>query len=275
MAEEEAPAWQPSTHKDVAQRYQKTEWGKMLMNPLKQELQDRAVNVDANSRMKALQMHVKEHDTESGGSSAPRPSLAVTPAQNACVRQTLRSRGCETVEKLVHGLTKESECFPLHDGTIGPRPESPPQFAARQIAGKVGAGGMAASRAAESVLEAQRRRLEEMNASITRHRMRGQMDRTLKRLMVDMELAKDDRQSDFSHKTRVDHLDKMYDWYDNHQLKEVPRHRAAPPYIVFTKDECVSPGSLRVLRSTRLAKGGGEHSMANSSSTPALFSQTS
>jgi len=81
--------------------------------------------------------------------------------------------------------------------------------------------------------------------------------------MIDMELARDDRQKHYSHQTRCDHLDKMHMWYNNHTLKEHKKERKAPPYLSFSQEGPVSPGSLRVqfkqpspLLSTGLRKSG-------------------
>jgi len=103
------------------------------------------------------------------------------------------------------------------------------------------------------------------------------MDTSLRRLMMDMELARDDRLKEYADKSRCDHLDKIYDWYLTHGMKEARKERAAPPYVRFSFSGPVMPGSLRVAREcpaeAKLAagrSGQGGPGMGHSASLPSL-----
>mmetsp|Transcript_95428 Transcript_95428/g.269661 ORF Transcript_95428/g.269661 Transcript_95428/m.269661 type:complete len:262 (+) Transcript_95428:100-885(+) len=93
-----------------------------------------------------------------------------------------------------------------------------------------------------------RHRMERFNVARMRSCLRDQTDRTLKRLFVDMDLARDDRQRPHGDRTRCEHLDKVFDWYRLHNLQEEKdkTERKAPPYLVFSTDSPVPPGSMRV-----------------------------
>jgi len=83
---------------------------------------------------------------------------------------------------------------------------------------------------------------------------RDNMDMTLARLMQDTDFALDDRLKEgCSHSLRCQHLDKMYDWYNQHGMKEVRKEREAPPYLCFQDNTPTMPGSLRAYPSP--AKG--------------------
>jgi len=85
-----------------------------------------------------------------------------------------------------------------------------------------------------------------------------------------MELARDERQNEYGHKTRCEHLDKIYDWYEIHGRKEARKERKAPPYLRYDPQHPVMPGSMRVaplMLSKPSQPGPG---MAHSSSSPAL-----
>merc|ERR550525_1356008 len=90
--------------------------------------------------------------------------------------------------------------------------------------------------------------------------MRHQMDHSLRCLLTDIDLAQDERLKEYSHQARCDHLDKIYDWYVTHGMKEARKERPAPPYVRFSLNGPVMPGSLRVAPKTR----------ESAASTPAL-----
>lgn len=75
---------------------------------------------------------------------------------------------------------------------------------------------------------------------------RNEMDRRVKRLFQESELALDDRFKDADKaRMRCDHLDRMYDWYEKHGGKEAVKERPAPAFLRFDASAPVMAGSLR------------------------------
>ncbi|CAJ1404668.1 unnamed protein product [Effrenium voratum] len=75
---------------------------------------------------------------------------------------------------------------------------------------------------------------------------RHEMDRQVKRLMQDTHFALDDRiNEEVKHTLRVNHADRMYDWYGKHGMKQARKEREAPAHLRFNPEDSVMPGSLR------------------------------
>jgi hypothetical protein len=71
-------------------------------------------------------------------------------------------------------------------------------------------------------------------------------------------------------RARCEHLDKVFDWYEVHGMKEARKERKAPPYLRYDPQHPVMPGSMRVaplMLSKPSQPGPG---MGHSSSSPAL-----
>lgn len=106
----------------------------------------------------------------------------------------------------------------------------------------------------------------------TRLEWRDCMDACLKRLLVDMELNGSPLLSvDFVHRARCEHLDRVYDWYVRHGMKEARKERKAPAFLTFNDEDSVKPGSLRMTSTSRRPAASNTRSMAQSSSSPALL----
>mmetsp|Transcript_69579 Transcript_69579/g.175737 ORF Transcript_69579/g.175737 Transcript_69579/m.175737 type:complete len:223 (+) Transcript_69579:48-716(+) len=78
------------------------------------------------------------------------------------------------------------------------------------------------------------------------------MRRSVGRLMTDLHLAHDDKLRSSSDVLRCGQVDRMYSWVGKYQ-PQAPAHQAgkppdrkAPPYLMYTKDDPVMVGSLRV-----------------------------
>jgi len=108
---------------------------------------------------------------------------------------------------------------------------------------------------------------EDAKSVQTRLHWRAHMDSAVKSLLVDLELARDARLKEYSHQARCDHLDKIYDWYLMHGMKEVRKERETPPHLRYSEDSPVMPGSLRVRPHTSI--GSASHS-ASSPSLPSV-----
>lgn len=75
---------------------------------------------------------------------------------------------------------------------------------------------------------------------------RSEMDRNLKRLMQETELALDDRFSSIDKaRLRCSQLDKTYEWFEKHGKKEASKERQGPAYLRFDTCDRAMPGSLR------------------------------
>lgn len=80
----------------------------------------------------------------------------------------------------------------------------------------------------------------------SRLQWREEMDRGLRRLMLDTELACDGRiGKDAQHEMRCGHVDRMHDWYEKHGMKQARKEREAPHFLRYDAAAPVMPGSLR------------------------------
>lgn len=75
---------------------------------------------------------------------------------------------------------------------------------------------------------------------------RSEMDRGIRRLMQDTDLALDDRIPEESrHHLRCNQLDKVYSWFERHGNKEASKEREAPSYLRFERTAPPMAGSPR------------------------------
>merc|ERR1712232_21298 len=98
-------------------------------------------------------------------------------------------------------------------------------------------------------LEARQALLRRMDRFHTRLEWRKHMDHSLRRLLIDIELLRDHRlDKKNSHTMRCETLDRVFDWYQQHGKKEMRKEKEAPPFVRFSAEAPVMPGSLRVSR---------------------------
>mmetsp|Transcript_59296 Transcript_59296/g.133551 ORF Transcript_59296/g.133551 Transcript_59296/m.133551 type:complete len:257 (-) Transcript_59296:106-876(-) len=230
---------------------------------------ERSANLHADPKMRELKHYTKSHQHEMRLRAAAEleervlaqkqsPSSAGSSSASA---GSLRTDGCEKVNRHMKRLASEKAILPH----IGNCADLPDEFR-HDVEPKE----------AELPLDQRQALLRRMNRFHTRLAWRDQMDQNLRRLMQDMELARDDRLKEYADRARCEHLDKIYDWYLTHGMKEARKERAAPPYVRFSMSGPVMPGSLRVapktreIASTQAAKGG--RGMGHSSSLPTLGS---
>lgn len=222
---------------------------------------ERSANLFSDPKMKELQHYTRSHQHEARLREAAALEERVRTAQGlpaapvttlAQGADGLRTDGCDAVNRLMLRMASEKIALP----------ESPK----RSSSFRLSAGGTKDPEVpkANSIRESQFQ---------PRLQWRHEMDRSLRRLMQDMEFARDDRLKEYSHQACCGHLDKIFDWYQHHGKKEAKKERIAPPYVFFHNDGDVMPGSMRVTRSKLLQKekakkdGSG---MSQSSSSPAL-----
>lgn len=74
---------------------------------------------------------------------------------------------------------------------------------------------------------------------------RQNMDRMMRRLLVDVELARQPLLEENGHKMVCDQFDRMYDWYVLHGRKEAAKEREGPAFLRFDAGQPAMPGSLR------------------------------
>lgn len=242
----------------------------------REALRERSANLFADPKMRELKHYTKSHQHEGRLRAAAELEMRVSQAQpsqsssgGADQNSTgdLRSQGCDSLNRRMKRLASEKVQLP-HIGSNGELPE---EFCRHLHEHMPDLNVPAEQR------EAMLRRMDRFE---TRLRWRGAMDHNLKRLLLDMDLARDERLKEYAHKARCDHLDKIYDWYKIHGMKEVRKERAAPPYVRFTPSDPVMPGSLRVAPKTREGLPGGadqlgksarlDHGISHSSSLPIL-----
>eukprot|EP00930_Biecheleria_cincta_P071764 TRINITY_DN59224_c0_g1_i1.p1 TRINITY_DN59224_c0_g1~~TRINITY_DN59224_c0_g1_i1.p1 ORF type:complete len:256 (-),score=54.22 TRINITY_DN59224_c0_g1_i1:7-774(-) len=221
---------------------------------------ERSANLFSDPKMKELQHYTRSHQHEARLREAAAleervrtqqglPRVPATTSPEAT--NGLRTDGCDAVNRLLLRMASEKVTLP----------ESPKRSSNFQLS----TGATEEVPKVSSIRESQFQ---------PRLQWRHEMDRSLRRLMQDMEFARDDRLKEYSHQACCGHLDKIFDWYQHHGKKEAKKERIAPPYVFFSNDGDVMPGSMRVTRSKLMqkekAKKDGSGGMSQSSSSPAL-----
>lgn len=220
---------------------------------------ERNANLFSDPKMKELQHYTRSHQHEARLREAAeleervRTAQGLAPAPVTFVPEGvdgLRSDGCDAVNRLMLQMATEQVQMPdspKRSSSFRPHSEAPQEVPKPN-----------------SIRESQFQ---------PRLQWRHEMDRSLRRLMQDMEFARDDRLKEYSHQACCGHLDKIFDWYQSHGKKEAKKERISPPYVFFSNDGDVMPGSMRVTRSKLMQKEKAKkdgNGMAQSSSSPAL-----
>mmetsp|Transcript_3597 Transcript_3597/g.9800 ORF Transcript_3597/g.9800 Transcript_3597/m.9800 type:complete len:297 (-) Transcript_3597:195-1085(-) len=152
-------------------------------------------------------------------------------------RASLRTDGCEKVNRHMKGLALEKAMLPRVGSNSSELPE---EFRRDEL-----------TKVVEPTMDQRYAFARRFDRSQTRTQWRESMDQHMRRLMLDMELARDDRLKKSADKVRCQHLDKVYDWYSKHGMKEPQKTIVAPPYVRFSAGGPVMAGSLRVAPKTR------------------------
>lgn len=218
-------------------------------------VRDRSAFISTDPKMKELKR--SQRPGQASSSAGPRGDRA------------LRSEGCEAVDRFMKRLAAEKAAPPRYGGACAQLPEcfreDRDRFETRPSA------------------EAQGSDKRRYDPSETRQQWRGRMDHMLKRLMTDMELARDERLRNYTHQAQCDHLDKVYDWYTSQgssaSKKKSGAPNAAPPFVRYSPGSSVMAGSMRNgLSSSRTGTphsasspsllGGGALGLDSAASTP-------
>eukprot|EP00929_Paragymnodinium_shiwhaense_P055413 TRINITY_DN27758_c0_g1_i1.p1 TRINITY_DN27758_c0_g1~~TRINITY_DN27758_c0_g1_i1.p1 ORF type:complete len:285 (+),score=63.30 TRINITY_DN27758_c0_g1_i1:86-940(+) len=237
-------------------------------------IQERSAHLYADPKMMELKHYVNSHRHEErlraaaelearhpGGGESPKasPSKANTP-KSALGRKDLRTEGCAAMDRHAKRLASEKVVLPH----IGPCCTSVPDGLLKSAS----ATGIETDQSLQKTLDARSAMLSRMDRFQTRLQWRAGMDFSLRRLLVDLELARDDRLKEYANQARCEHLDKIYTWYLANGMKEARKEKIAPPYIRYRGDGPVMAGSMRPTPS-RLRHAQGP-SMARSASAPSL-----
>lgn len=227
------------------------------------DVRSRSANLYADPKMRELKNFTKSHKHEerlrisadleartayADPGSPPRAQTPLSPGTRAGqstqngpdTYKLLRSEGCSTVDQHMRQLGKETASLPK----IGPSCiDVPPELSALQES--MQRPLRLDKRDSFRELERRQMQLRQMDRFHTRLQWRNRMDYSLRRLLVDLELARDDRLKEYANQARCDHLDKVHEWYLKHGKKEAHKEKPVEPYIVFEPDGQVYPGSLR------------------------------
>jgi len=200
----------------------------LCTDPKMQELkhQTRSYEEEANQR---LDKEMEEKVLQAQG-------LKPEPVPRPMTEETLRTDGCEEVNRVLHTIATQ----PVDVPAVGSDKKLPASFQ-----GEVEAP---LSKPASPI---------RMSQSETRYQWRSSVDTSLRRLMLNMEMDSDESLRDFSHQARCNHLDQIFDWYKTHGGKEVRKEmqRAnAPSFVRYSQDGPVMPGSLRVPKTPKMEK---------------------
>jgi len=239
-------------------------------------VQERSANLYADPKMMELKNYINSHRHEerlrasanlderigSGGDS-PKASSANT--KKAQPKRNLRSDGCKAVDRHIKKLTNEKTTLPRIGACCLELPS-------QEMTGRSSAGHVDSTRVDKEMLkslELRQAQLKRMDLFHTRLQWRSGMDFSLRRLLVDLELARDDRLKEYSNEARCAHLDKVFDWYTTCGMKEARKERIPPPYIRYRADGPVMPGSLRATPHYLRERGpGGLGTLGKSASAP-------
>jgi len=231
---------------------------RMGMNPKREDPQveillERSAGISSDPKMAELNGMLSSHTTEVG-----QRTKGSTPLGRS--RCSLRTNEIDKVDRrmkdLEHGSlarpTSRELCgrpslgSPSSSPSLMRKSESSPTLSSFPVSPKF--------EDLEKAAQAAQTKMARFDSNYHRHQFQHTTDKTLKRLLIDMDLANPSQQKHYSHQTRCDHLDKMHNWYSKHTYKDKNESQQEkrmgaqkpPPYLVFSQEGPVSPGSLRV-----------------------------
>jgi len=248
------------------------------------DIKGRSANIHSDPKMRELKHYMRSHQHEQRLRESAELEKRVPSAIGS--RRALRAEGCELMDDRMKALSKDEAIIPY----VEKSKDLPERFREKSES----KGELKAS------MEERLALLRRMDRFQTRLTWRESMDHSLKRLLVDMELSRDERLKEYEvkqsakmedameqkqkteqevqktrfAKARCEHLDKIYSWYEVHGMKEARKERKAPPYLRYDPQHPVMPGSMRVappLRELLNKSGKPGDGMGHSSSSPALL----
>jgi len=253
---------------------------------MKDNAKARSACIYSDPKMREMKHYMRSHQHEVRLREAAELEKR-TPSASGLRRGSLRSEGAEEMDAKMKSLSKQEAELPYVMRT-SELPESFREEVTKETLTKS--------------LEERMALLRRMDRYGTRLGWRESMDHSLRRLMVDLDLSKDERLKEYETKkkdsasmmsnptevggedkpsqqsrfaqARCDHLDKIFKWYEAHGRKEARKEKEAPPYLRYNPQQPVMPGSLRVapmINRQSLGKSGKPGELGQSSSSPALL----
>mmetsp|Transcript_15957 Transcript_15957/g.30006 ORF Transcript_15957/g.30006 Transcript_15957/m.30006 type:complete len:271 (+) Transcript_15957:61-873(+) len=209
----------------------------------------RSAHLDSDPKMKELRYSTRTHEEEAKARQAKEmeekvlhaQGLTPEPMARPMTEETLRTDGCDEVNRMLHTIATETVDVPA----VGSDKKLPASY-------QSDSGENSPSKTSKPASPEMR-----MSQSEMRMQWRNKMDNSLRRLMLNVDLDGDDRLRDFAHQARCNHLDKIFDWYTTHGGKEVRKEAqraTAPAFVRYNLDGPVMPGSLRVPKTPKLEK---------------------
>lgn len=254
----------------------------------------RSANIFADPKMKALTHYMDSHQHEirlKEAAGIEKPAASSRSGLSTDIK-ALRAEGCKAMDLQMKKLSKGEPVLPY----IAKSSSLPDRFRGTKHTITPTAQELKGS------MEARLAELRRMDDFETRLNWRANMDGSLRRLLIDMDLSRDERLKEYEvkqsgtmqqalearkeekreqasrfAKARCAHLDHVYTWHETHGMKEARKERKAPDYLKYDPQKQVMPGSRRVAplhalggpnKSNKSQDGGMEHS----SSSPALLS---
>jgi len=246
------------------------------------DIKARSANIHADPKMREIKHYMRSHQHEQRLRESAELEKRVPAAGS---RRELRAEGCEAMDERMKEIAKGEAVIPYVTKS-GELPEAFREKPNTQVELK-------------DSMESRLAMLRRMDRFQTRLTWRDSMDHSLKRLLIDMELSRDERLKEYSVKSaakmedaaaaqqqsdqavqvqrfakaRCEHLDKVFSWYVTHGQKEARKERMAPPYLRYDPQHPVMPGSMRVAPPLRelFNKTAPASGMGHSSSSPALL----
>jgi len=250
---------------------------RMGMNPKREDPQvemllARSAGIASDPKMAQLNDMLSNHTSEVGQAR----SKGSTPLGRS--RCSLRTGGKDLVDRRMKDLERVQLARPTSSELCGrPAPGSPSSLRKSESSPAQSFPAPPKFEDLEKAAQVAQQRQAKFDSSFHRSQFQHTTDKTLKRLLIDMDLASPNQQKHYSHQTRCDHLDKMHKWYNKHTYKDKQECQkekrsggpASPPYLLFSQEGPVSPGSLRV-QSKHPSPLLSTSSMHRNSSSPAM-----
>jgi len=233
--------------------------GGVSPDPVKSGLRERSAKISRDPKMVTMRSSLDDgalRPSTEGGIAPQTPVVVTAPAAPWLRPRTGRSEGTEVHDRLARRLAQEAASRSSGELFFGASPGSQPS----QRSGRAGQQGASPAAPTASPLPRRPGTAHEESAAAasspghdaSASNLEQGFRRSLRRLMVDMELAGDPDIGETAHRLRCGQLDKMHQWFEDHRHKEIERETVQPPYLRFSKDDYVMVGSLRVEPHERL-----------------------
>jgi len=216
-------------------------------NPNSEDYGERSANLWADPKLRQLKKATtkkslaQEDQQESGeqskrlSKSSSTSSMGASGDAPARKNPTLRTNGCDIVDWHTKLIASRMPMLPQVGNGIDLDERYSRVFKHPEQA-------LSLSKSMARNPDLQRRNNEKMQSRV---HWKNTMDSSLKRLMMDVELAQDPAIGKRAHASSCNHLDKVHEWYLSHGKKEARKGMPGPSYLRYNAQDPVMPGSLR------------------------------